>query len=194
MNDSLSPRTPTDFHRLPEKSELGKRLVAVSWILTVIVWLLVGVMQRVSLPLPEGVDLSFLPAVNAALNTTVAILLILALVVVVKGKRADLHARLIGAAVVLSVLFLVSYVTYHMTAGETQYGGEGVLRSVYFFLLISHIVLAGISFPFILLSLAYSLSNQFAKHKRMVKIAYPMWLYVAITGPIVFLMLRPYYG
>lgn len=191
--EPTKPTSPTDFHLLPAKPALGKKLVIVSWILTVVVWLLVGAMQRLSFPLPEGWDLSFLPAINAILNTAVAICLILAIVAVKSWKRADLHGRFIMTGVWLSLLFLFSYVTYHMTHGEVSYGGEGAIRSVYFFLLISHIALAGISFPFILLSLSYALSNQFAKHKRITKIAYPLWLYVAVTGPIVYLMLKPYY-
>ena len=192
MNDSPL-QTRSDFRRQPANEPLGKKLVIVTWILTIIVWVLVGAMQRVSLPIPETLDLSILPAINAVLNTLVAICLIAAVVTITKMNRADLHKRFINAAVVLSILFLLSYVTYHFTHGEVKYGGEGAIRSVYFFILISHIVLAAVSFPFILLSLSYAISNQFEKHRRLVKIAFPMWLYVAVTGPIVYLMLRPYY-
>ncbi|MEM0967830.1 MAG: DUF420 domain-containing protein [Verrucomicrobiota bacterium] len=174
-------------------TQLGKRLIVVSWILTVIVWLLVGAMQRLTLPIPESLDLSILPAINATLNSLVSVCLIAAIYTVVKLKRVDLHQRFINAAVILSIIFLLSYVTYHMTHGEVKYGGEGTLRSVYFFFLITHIVLAAVSFPFILLSLSYAISKQFGKHRRMVKVAFPMWLYVSVTGPVVYLMLRPYY-
>ncbi len=186
------PTTPSDYHQLPANPSKGNKLVIVSWILTLVVWALVGGMQRIEIALPDGWDLSFLPMVNAGLNTAVAISLVLAILVIKKG-RADLHAKFMSLAVYLSLLFLISYVTYHITSGEVKFGGEGAIRKVYFFLLISHIVLAGVSFPFILLSLAYSMSNQFTKHRKIVKWAYPMWLYVAITGPIVYLMLRPYY-
>ena len=187
------PKTRADFHQLPENLPLGRKLVATTWILTVVVLGLVGAMQRLTLPLPEGVDLSFLPSVNAVLNTLVAFCLVAAIVSIVKFGRVDLHKRFINVAVGLSILFLLSYVTYHITSGEVKYEGEGTIRKVYFFLLITHIVLAAVSFPFILLSLSYAMSNQFKKHRRIVKIAFPMWLYVAVTGPIVFLMLQPYY-
>ncbi|MEM9018172.1 MAG: DUF420 domain-containing protein [Verrucomicrobiota bacterium] len=193
MMSSATPQTRSDFRELAENKPLGKRLVVVTWVLTLVVWVLVGAMQRISLPIPETLDLSILPAINAVLNTLVAICLIAAVVTITKLNRADLHKKFINTAVVLSILFLLSYVTYHFTHGEVKYGGEGIIRPVYFFILISHIVLAAVSFPFILLSLSYAISNQFGKHRRLVRIAFPMWLYVAVTGPIVFLMLRPYY-
>lgn len=191
--DNLPLKSRSDFRQRPADEKLGKRLVIVTWILTLVVWALVGVMQRVSIPLPENLDLSILPAINAVLNTLVVICLVAAVITITKMNRADLHKKFINTAVVLSILFLLGYVTYHLTHGEVKYGGEGAIRSVYFFILISHILLAAVSFPFILLSLSYALSNQFEKHRRLVKITFPMWLYVAVTGPIVYLMLRPYY-
>lgn len=194
-SDSPGPHLESreDFLRLSSNKTLGRRLVIASWILTLIVWALVGAMQRLTLPIPENLDLSFLPAINAALNTLVAICLVAAIYSIAKLNRADLHKKFINGAVGLSILFLVSYVTYHITHGEVKYGGEGALRKIYFFFLITHIVLAAVSFPLILLSLSYAISNQFAKHRRIVKLAFPMWLYVAVTGPIVYLMLRSYY-
>ncbi len=186
-------QTRSDFRQLAANEPLGKKLVIISWILTFAVWVLVGMMQRVSLPIPGNIDLSILPAINAVLNTLVAICLIAALAAVTMMDRVDLHKKLINTAVVLSILFLLSYVTYHFTHGEVKYGGTGLFRTLYFFILISHIVLAAVSFPFILLSLSYAISNQFGRHRRLVRIAFPMWLYVAATGPIVYLMLRPYY-
>ncbi|MEM7700145.1 MAG: DUF420 domain-containing protein [Verrucomicrobiota bacterium] len=178
---------------MPADKKLGKRLVILSWLLTLVVWLLVGTMQRLTLPIPDSLDLSILPAINASLNSLVAVCLVAAIYTVLKMKRADLHKRFINAAVVLSIIFLLSYVTYHITHGEVKFGGEGWIRPVYFFLLITHIVLAAVSFPFILLSLSYAVSKQFTKHRKIVKIAFPMWLYVAITGPVVYLLLRQYY-
>ena len=188
-----APQNREDFRQLPPNKKLGRTLVIVSWILTLIVWALVGAMQRFTLPLPENIDLSILPAINATLNSLVAVCLIAAIYSIVKLNRADLHKLFINGAVGLSILFLLSYVTYHITHGEVKYGGEGILRTVYFFFLITHIVLAAVSFPFILLSLAYAISNQFTKHRHIVKFSFAMWLYVAVTGPIVYLMLRPYY-
>lgn len=190
---SPPPENREDFRQLTPNPKLGRTLVIVSWILTLIVWVLVGAMQRLTLPIPDTLDLSILPAVNATLNSLVAVCLVAAIYSIVKLNRADLHKNFIYTAVGLSIVFLLSYVTYHITHGEVKYGGEGALRTIYFFFLITHIILAAVSFPFILLSLAYAISNQFTKHRRIVKIAFPMWLYVAVTGPIVFLMLRPYY-
>ena len=172
--------------------ELGRKLMKVVWILTVVVLGLVTAMRRIKLPLPEGVDLSFLPAVNAGLNSGVALLLILGLVAVLRG-RITLHRILMSLAVLLSVAFLLCYVAYHITTGETSYGGEGWLKTVYYLVLATHAILAAVSFPFILMTLVFALTNQFGKHKRLSRRIYPIWLYVAVTGPIVYWMLKPYY-
>lgn len=172
--------------------ELGRKLMKVVWILTVVVLGLVTAMRRIKLPLPEGVDLSFLPAVNAGLNSGVALLLILGLVAVLRG-RITLHRILMSLAVLLSVAFLLCYVAYHITTGETSYGGEGWLKTVYYLVLATHVILAAVSFPFILMTLVFALTNQFGKHKRLSRRIYPIWLYVAVTGPIVYWMLKPYY-
>lgn len=184
--------TRREFIQKKPNPELAHKLTRINLVLTLIVWTLVGSMQRIHLQLPDGVDLSFLPAFNAIINSLVAICLISA-GIAIWAQHAKLHRSLILAAVGLSALFLISYVTYHITAGETKFGGQGSVRTVYFSLLISHIALAAISFPIILQSLVYAFSCQFAKHRRMVRWAYPMWLYVAITGPIIYLMLRSYY-
>lgn len=136
--------------------------------------------------------MSFLPPVHAVLNSLVAVALIAALWAVKQGKIA-LHRSFICAAMVLSIGFLLCYVAYHFTTVETKYGGEGAMRAVYFFILITHIVLAGISLPFILFAFISGWANRFSAHRRLVKWVYPMWLYVAVTGPICYLMLKPYY-
>lgn len=171
---------------------LSRSLMKVVWVLTVVVLGLVVAMRRIKLPLPEGVDLSFLPAVNAGLNGAVAVLLVLALVAVLKG-RVTLHRALMTVAVAFSILFLLCYVAYHITTGETTFGGEGTVRSIYYFILATHVILAAVSFPFILMTLVFAWTNQFGKHKRLSRRIYPIWLYVAVTGPIVYLMLKPYY-
>ena len=172
---------------------LSKKLRIGVWVVTALVWILVGLMRRpYKLPLPEGVDLSFLPAVHAVLNSLVAIFLISALIMIKRGDVAN-HKRFIFAAMVCSAIFLLCYVTYHFTNAETKYGGEGIARTIYFVLLISHIVLAALSLPFILQTWAYGFTNQFDLHRRMAKWVFPVWLYVAITGPICYLMLRPFY-
>ena len=186
---------------------LGKRLKVAVWVVTVLVLGLVGMMRRVTIPLPEGVDLSFLPAVHAVLNSLAALALIAGLVAILKGKPG-LHRRFVSGALVLSGLFLLSYVTYHFTSGETIYGdlnGDGDLsdveraavggmRTVYVVVLLSHIVLAALSLPFILMTFVYGYTAQFTKHRRMARWVFPVWLYVAVTGPVCYLMLRPFYG
>ena len=172
---------------------LGRKLKIGVWIVTVLVWLLVGAMRRPEkFPLPEGVSLHFLPTVHAILNTAVAVLLIVALVMIKKGN-VRMHKRAISAAMICSALFLLCYVTYHFTTAETRFGGEGAIKVAYLLLLITHIILAAVSLPFILLTWVYGYTNQFQKHRKMAKWVFPVWLYVAVTGPICYLMLRPYY-
>lgn len=173
---------------------LGKKLKVTAWVLTAAVLVLVGLMRRpeLKIPLPEGFTFSFLPPVHAILNSIVAIALVVA-VLAIKNKNIQRHKRAISVAMVSSVLFLLCYVAYHFTTAEVRYGGEGVMRGVYFFFLISHIVLAAVSLPFILFTWINGLTNQFAKHKKLARWVFPMWLYVAVTGPICYLLLKPYY-
>ncbi len=137
--------------------------------------------------------LSFLPPIYASINGITAILLLLAVNAIKKGKRL-LHERLMTAAIACSVVFLVMYVAYHMTAEATKFGGEGAIRYVYFFLLISHIILSISIIPLVLFTYVRALSEQFDKHKKLAKITFPLWLYVAVTGVIVYLMIAPYYA
>ena len=183
-----------EFFKLEPNRILGKKLTIVSWIVTVAVWGLVGLMRGpTKIPLPEGVTLDFLPMVHAGLNCLVALFLILALVFV-KQRKIELHRLSISSAMVCSALFLLCYVAYHFTNEETKFGGEGFARTLYFILLISHIVLAALSLPFILQTWIFGFTNQFDKHRKMAKLVFPVWLYVALTGPICYLMLQPYYG
>ncbi len=177
----------------PPQNQLARKLRIAAWILSSLVLLLVVVMQRVRIPLPEGWSLAFLPPFHAAVNAAAAVVLVLALVFV-KSGRILLHRRMMMVAMGLSVLFLLSYVGYHITHDPTRFGGEGWQRGVYFFLLITHIVFAAISLPFILFTFISGWTSQFAAHRRLARWVYPMWLYVAITGPICYWMLRPYYA
>ena len=189
MIESTSETAAINKPNLP----LARRLNVVAWILTVAVLGLVGAMRQIKIQLPEGFDLSFLPAVHATLNSMVALFLIIALVMI-KQKKVTAHKRAISAAMICSILFLLCYVSYHFTTPETKFGGVGWTRTVYFLLLVSHIILAAVSFPFILFTWIYGFTNQVQKHRRMAKYVFPVWLYVAVSGPICYLMLRPYYG
>lgn len=183
-----------DDRQLTPNPALGRKLTIATIVLTVAVWLLVGAMRRPEkIPLPDGVSLSFLPMVHACLNSLVALFLVLALVMI-KRDNVRLHKRFISAAMVCSALFLLCYVAYHFTTHETTFGGQGAMKAVYLSLLISHIVLAAASLPFILLTWVYGFTNQFQKHRRLAKWVFPVWLYVAVSGPICYLLLRPYYG
>jgi putative membrane protein len=182
-------------HKPPFLAETTeKRLRIGVWIVTALVLVLVGLMRRPELriALPAGVDLDFLPTVHAVLNSMVALFLMIALLAV-KRRNYAAHQRCMTAAVALSALFLLCYVAYHFTHEETKFGGYGMIRGVYFFLLITHIALAAASFPMILLTYLAGWADQRSRHRRLAKFTYPMWLYVAITGPVCYLMLRPYY-
>jgi putative membrane protein len=139
-----------------------------------------------------GIDLGFLPAVNATLNGLTSVMLILGFVAIRK-KIFDIHQRFMSLAMVLSVLFLISYILYHSTSEPTVYGGEGFLKYVYYFLLISHIILAAAIVPLVLITYVRALSRRFDRHRVIAKITLPLWLYVSVTGFIVYMMISPYY-
>jgi putative membrane protein len=137
-------------------------------------------------------DVHILPLINAVLNAASAVLLIAALVAV-KNKNIDLHQKLIYSAMFLSLLFLLVYVLYHITAVHTKFGGEGAIKIVYLSILASHIILAAVQAPFVLFAFLYGYTGQIEKHKKLVKFSYPIWLYVSVTGVICYLMISPYY-
>jgi len=135
---------------------------------------------------------SFLPALNATINGTTTFVLMLAWIAIVKGK-VTIHKRLMMTALALSLLFLLSYLTYHSTSESTKFGGEGAIRYVYYFILLSHILLAGIIVPMVLITLNRALTERFDKHKKLARFTLPLWLYVTVTGVVVYLMISPYY-
>ncbi|GAA4375153.1 DUF420 domain-containing protein [Hymenobacter koreensis] len=139
-----------------------------------------------------GLDVSYLPAVNAVLNSLTAVLLVLGYVFI-RQKKVAQHRAMMGSAFLLGAVFLVSYVVYHSQAVTTRFGGEGLIRTVYYFILITHIVLAALTVGLVLFTLYFALTNQFAKHRRIARWTFPIWLYVSVTGVIVYLMISPYY-
>ena len=175
---------------IPLSPAAEQKLRKIVWVVTALVLTLVGMMRdpRFHLELPAGVSLDFLPAFYSALNCLVAVCLVLAVTAVKKGNTVT-HRRFINAALVLSGLFLLSYVAYHFTSTETKFTGIGWVRPVYFFLLITHIVLAAVSFPVLLRAYLAGWADRREAHRRLVKFVFPMWLYVAVTGPVVYLML-----
>ena len=162
------------------------------WIFSAVIFLAIATMGAVHLEVDPGFNVHIFAKINAIINSTVTLLLIAALVAV-KQRKLQLHKRLMLVAMVLSVLFLLSYVCHHLFAGDTKYGGEGPLRYVYFFILITHIFLAAIIMPFVLFTAYRALIAEFPEHKKLARITWPIWLYVSITGVVVYLFISPYY-
>jgi putative membrane protein len=171
-------------------SENHKKYNIWIWILSIVIPIAVAILFTIKIP---GVErLGFLPPIYATINGITAVILVLAVYNIKKGNRIA-HERLMKTAIMLSALFLVMYVVYHMTSDSTSYGGEGFLRYVYFFILISHILLSITVIPFVLITYVRAISGRFQMHKKIARITYPIWLYVAVTGVIVYLMISPYY-
>lgn len=142
--------------------------------------------------LKVGFDLKILPALNASLNFSTAVLLISGFYFI-KNKRIRSHRLCMITAFCFSALFLISYVTYHALTEPTLYGGQGMIRNVYFFILITHIILAAVIVPLVLITLVRGLQEKFDRHRKIARWTFPLWLYVAVTGVVVYLMLSPYY-
>lgn len=136
--------------------------------------------------------LHVLPSIYATINGVTAVLLVAAVLAVKNGKR-KLHENLMKSAIGCSIAFLVMYVAYHMTTDSTKFGGEGIIKYVYFFILITHIILSVAIIPLVMITYVRALASKFDKHKKIARITFPLWLYVAVTGVIVYLMISPYY-
>lgn len=160
--------------------------------LSIIVFVAITVLSRVKLDVQLGFDEHLFAKINAGINSAVSVLLVVGLIAV-KNKNYILHKRIMITAIILSSLFLVSYVCHHLFTGETKFGGEGPIRYIYYFILGTHIVLAGIILPFILFTAYRAMVGEWQKHKKLSKITWPIWLYVAVTGVIVYFMISPYY-
>jgi len=167
-----------------------KKLNTLITVVSVVVPSVVAVLFNVKIPNVER--LGFLPPLYASINALTAFLLIIALWAILNGKRR-LHQNLMTTCIGLSVLFLVMYIAYHMTSESTSYGGEGVIRYVYFFILVSHILLSIVIIPLVLKTYTFAYLKDFKTHRKWAKITFPIWLYVAISGVIVYLMISPYY-
>lgn len=166
-----------------------KKYKKIITILSIVIPLAVAALFGIKLDVEP---LTFLPPIYATINGITAILLLFAVVAIKKGNR-KLHERLNTFAIVCSALFLVMYVAYHMTSDSTPFGGEGAIKYVYFFILITHILLSIVVIPFVLITFMRARLGKFPEHKKIAKITFPLWLYVAVTGVIVYLMISPYY-
>ena len=168
------------------KEPFQKFIIAVSIIIPVVV----AALFSVKIP---GYDFSFLPPIYAAINGLTAILLTSA-VIAIKNKNRILHERLMKTCMLLSAVFLVLYIAYHITSDSTPYGGVGTIRYVYFFILVTHIILSIVVVPLVLFTYLRAWRGDFVKHRALAKFTFPVWLYVAVTGVIVYWMISPYYS
>lgn len=179
----------TNNSMLQNEAKVKNWIIAISIIIPVAVAVLLFMPQKVDV----GAEwVYFLPHLNAVINSAASLALILGLIFV-KNKKYTYHGATMSVAFGLGAIFLVSYVVYHGAAESTSFGGEGAIRSVYYFLLITHIVLAAVALFPILFAYYYGYTDQRDKHRKVVKFAYPIWLYVSVTGVIVYLMISPYY-
>lgn len=169
-------------HAKPEPYR--KLIIAVS----IIIPLAVAALFGIKVP---GYDFSFLPPIYATINGITAILLVIAFLAIKNGKRL-LHERIMKVSIGLSACFLVMYVIYHITSETTHFGGAGVIRYIYLFILVTHIVLSIVIIPMVLFSFVRALSGDYERHKKLSRVTFPLWLYVAVTGVIVYLMISPY--
>lgn len=170
---------------MSENNKYGIWIKIISVAIPVIVAILFGVRVDYELPI-------FLPPIYSSLNALTAVLLVLALVAI-KSNKIKLHQRLMQTCIALSLVFLVMYIAYHMTTDPTTFGGEGYVKSLYFFILISHIILSIALIPLVLISYVRAFQEEFPAHRKISKITFPIWLYVAVTGVVVYLMISPYY-
>ena len=170
---------------MSENNKYGIWIKIISVAIPVIVAILFGVRVDYELPI-------FLPPIYSSLNALTAVLLVLALVAI-KSNKIKLHQRLMQTCIALSLVFLVMYIAYHMTTDPTTFGGEGYVKSLYFFILISHILLSIALIPLVLISYVRAFQEEFPAHRKISKITFPIWLYVAVTGVVVYLMISPYY-
>jgi len=169
---------------------IGKYKIWV-WILSVAIPVVVATLFLIKIPNVNS--LTFLPPIYASINAITAIVLTLAYFAI-KNKNVLIHERLMKIAIGLSVIFLVMYVAYHMTSDPTPYGGTGILRSTYYFILISHILLSIGIIPLVLVTYVRAISNLFKEHKKIARYTFPIWMYIAVTGVIIYLMISPYYA
>ncbi|WP_372793703.1 DUF420 domain-containing protein [Lutibacter sp.] len=170
---------------IKETQKYNKWIVILSITIPVVVAVLFGVKIDAKLPV-------FLPPIYASINALTSIVLIVSFWAI-KNKKVKLHEKLMKIAIAFSVVFLVLYVAYHMTSNSTKFGGEGSIRIVYFVILISHILLSIAVIPFVLITYVRAITNNIELHKKIAKFTFPLWLYVAISGVIVYLMISPYY-
>ncbi|WP_136481545.1 DUF420 domain-containing protein [Cognatitamlana onchidii] len=171
---------------LLNEKKYNKLIIVLSIVIPIVVAALFGI------KIPNVEPLTFLPPIYASINALTAFVLVLAFIAIQK-KNVKVHRRLMTFAIVLSVLFLGMYVAYHMTSDSTKFGGEGAVKFFYYFVLLTHILLSIVVIPFVLITYVRGITNNIERHKKIARITFPLWFYVAITGVIVYIMISPYY-
>ena len=159
-------------------------------VLSIIIPLVVAIMFGIKIPNVE--PLTFLPPIYATINAITAFVLVLAFLAIT-NKKIKLHQRLMQFAILLSITFLIMYVAYHMTSESTKFRGDGIIKYMYYFILITHIIMSIIVIPFVLITYVRAITNNIERHKKIAKFTFPLWLYVTISGVVVFIMISPYY-
>lgn len=181
------PSYPEPLLQTPEPK--AKRLI---WIFSVIVFLAVVILNRVQVGAPDGFDVHVFARLNAVINTLVSLLLIAGLFTARAGRWA-LHRGVMLTAMGLSVLFLISYILHHLFAGDTPFGGEGLIKVLYYVILATHILLAAGSLPYILFTAYRGLTGRYPDHRKLARRTWPIWLYVSVSGVVVYVLISPYY-
>ena len=170
-----------------------KRARVVIMALSFLVFIAVVILGRVQVPVSGDFDVHIFAKINAVINSIVSLLLLAGLVTV-KGKRNyKLHRNIMLTAMILSALFLISYICHHLLAGDTRFGGQGSIRYLYFIILITHIILAAIILPFILYTAYRASISEWPQHRKLARITWPIWFYVSVSGVLVYLLISPYY-
>lgn len=176
----------------PSWTKNDKKAKLLIYTFSIIVFAVIVALGRVQLNVQPGFDVHIFALINALINSIVAVLLVTALFAAKSGRHL-LHKRIMLVAMVLSILFLVSYIAHHLLAGDTKFGGTGAIRFFYYFILGTHIPLAGIILPFILFTAYRGLIGEYPRHRKIARITWPIWFYVAVTGPIIYILISPYY-
>lgn len=167
------------------EKKYNRWVVVLSVLVPIVVALLFRVKVDIALPV-------FLPPIYAAINAITAVILVIAVWAIKNGKR-KLHEYLMKTAILFSICFLIMYMAHHITSDSTKYGGEGWMRYVYYFVLITHIILSVVVIPFVLITFVRAITGNFEKHKKIARFTFPLWLYVAVSGVVVYLMISPWY-
>lgn len=176
------------------------------WTISLLIFLVIAGLSRIKFNIEVGFNTRYFAMANAIINTIVSICLIAGLMAV-KARKFEVHRKFMITAISLSILFLISYVCHHLTTTDTKFGdvnGDGIvsldeknavggIRYLYYFILLTHIPMAGIILPFILFTAYRALSGEYARHKKIARITFPLWLYVSVTGVVIYLMISPYY-